>query len=1050
MRIRRAEEATEATKGTKATEATKATARGFRRSRLGLLSLFGLLIPMGLFADIVHVYERSLAGGVASQMSDRTLDTGNTYSTQSAPAKSGYIFTHWSISVAQPIDNRDRLGRAKEVTSFTLYEETTLTANYLAEGEDSDNDGIADGWEIYWYGDLSKNASSDTDNDGFTFAEELAAGTDPLMPDESLPGGIVWQDGALVQYNPDNLQPYTIRSEPEGALFATVRDYLKPGQVIPIPYSGTQGTQGTGFAYWTIDGVRQADRHGRALDTLSVTMPNTAIEIVAVSESDEAKRNSLYWYGTASVAPDSDTDGDGFTFAEELAAGTDPLMPDESLPGGIVWQDGALVQYNPDNLYPYVVRSEPEGALFATISDYQKLGTAIPIPSVSGNFAYWTIDGVRQADRHGRALDTLSVTMPNTAIEIVAVSESDEAKRNSLYWYGTASVAQNSDTDNDGFTFAEELAAGTDPLMPDESLPGGIVWQDGALLEMNLQPYEQVLGAVVGGAYSQVFTSPVAGNAATSATFGNGGAVWPVVADVNGDGLWDLVVCWEGEGEETQGTAPLTQSLTIFINVGTKGNPEFEVDVSGALGERALPWLAMNSPEKLAGLSLDVPAPGDALSATTNGTALLVSDSEGRIWYYKGTQATEATEGTSPTSQSLESLESLSSLSFTLQHKVWGGSHAGFAQGLRLAAVDWDDDGDLDCLAGTADGKLMLLRDPKVGRPTNLKALAGVDNVLLTWDPNAQSRIRGYRVYRAEGEGTASVQQQGGESTSGTEGFTRIAQPQLPTYRDFPNGGHGVTALPEYAYKVSSVSRFCTAGNSTPTETESPATEAVTARLGSVRFFWNDAATKVGEQFEVMLSIENSMNYSVTGQTEVVAYDPEYLTPVKVVKTGLTEECVIEETHGTKETQGTGTEVTGEWRITVSGASGTASVQQQGGAVILPAGGGKFLSLVFEAKKEGVTTVGGRGATALPASDGAYATVSIAARSVIAPYQLGDVDGDGDVDEADLRLLAKLYSSQGGASIDDNQRKAGDFNGNGKLDNADYQALRALLKERGL
>ena len=86
-------------------------------------------------AQQVHVYQQTLAGGVATQLSDQTLDTGVAYSTASAPAKSGYIFTHWSFSTTQSVDNRDRLGRAREVASYTLYEETTLTANYMRSEE---------------------------------------------------------------------------------------------------------------------------------------------------------------------------------------------------------------------------------------------------------------------------------------------------------------------------------------------------------------------------------------------------------------------------------------------------------------------------------------------------------------------------------------------------------------------------------------------------------------------------------------------------------------------------------------------------------------------------------------------------------------------------------------------------------------------------------------------------------------------------------------------------------------------------------------------------
>ena len=134
-------------------------------------------------AEVVHVYEQTSAGGVTNQIGDTTLETGRTYSTQPAPAISGYIFTGWTISTTQEFDSRDDWGRAFDSAPFKLYEETVLTANYLAASLDSDGDGVADGYEWYWYGNLDQDGASDTDGDGATFAEELAAGTKPLFPE---------------------------------------------------------------------------------------------------------------------------------------------------------------------------------------------------------------------------------------------------------------------------------------------------------------------------------------------------------------------------------------------------------------------------------------------------------------------------------------------------------------------------------------------------------------------------------------------------------------------------------------------------------------------------------------------------------------------------------------------------------------------------------------------------------------------------------------------------------------------------------------------------
>ena len=76
------------------------------------------------------------------------------------------------------------------------------------------------------------------------------------------------------------------------------------------------------------DGVRQADALGRALEQVTFTMPPKAIELVAVCEADLAKRQLMYWYGSEDVNAESDTDGDGVTFALEMELGSNPLFAD--------------------------------------------------------------------------------------------------------------------------------------------------------------------------------------------------------------------------------------------------------------------------------------------------------------------------------------------------------------------------------------------------------------------------------------------------------------------------------------------------------------------------------------------------------------------------------------------------------------------------------------------------------------------------------------------------------------------------------------------------
>lgn len=826
----------------------------------------------------------------------------------------------------------------------------------------------------YWFGE-SRVLTEDADGDGYDLAAEIAQGTNPRFQDGSRGGGISYADSGLIDYNPKNLHSYVIRSDPEGGLFETIQaNSVALGTRLATPMCDTKTTA---FAYWTVNGVRQCDAYGVAFDSLDLTMGTEDLEIVAVTSTDEQTRQFLYWYGPEAITV-ADSDGDGYDLKMERTQGTSPVFSNATLKAGIECADTLLIDYNPGSCPTCVIRSEPDGVLFATITKrYVQPGTWIKTPFGAADdetFACWKMNGVVQRDVHGRALNSVNFTMPDGDVELVAVSCSNALDRARLYWYGSEEPLPVDDTDGDGFGLADEVAAGTSPTFKNTIEQGGIGFADTDVFEINLQPYERANGVVVGGKFENVFGG-----------WNFGHNVNPIVCDITGDGLFDLVIKSDS-------------AVRCFINTGKKNNPQFREATNADL---SLVDFMTNDVSRLAGVVTDV-EPVNPQSCTwgdVDGDGrvdLLVSDTEGRIWYYRNV-----------------------GIGYQLKHKVWGGSYAGFADGLRISAVDWEDDGDFDCICGTADGKLMLLRDPKVGRPANLYALAGVDNALLEWDPNAQSRIRGYNVYRS----AADV---------GDYRKLNSEYVQLPAYRDYP------PTILDYDYKVTSVSRFYQAGNSTPIVSESPATDSIRVELGKVTLVLNDAAGFIGREVEVPVSINNSLNLSGTGLELSVAFDRSVLKPKEVKTSTLTENLSLTQNIGT----------------------GTWSVRGTGGTVA--PGTGVMLTLVFrvsEEADEGDTDIEVISAKFKSTANEdvsvptlVLGVVSLEAydppdSSYVPFYGRGDIDGDGRLGWNDVELMLQWKDCRV-QDLSDEAIRAGDYNGDGVLDNRDYPLMRKDFRTR--
>ena len=1014
---------------------------------------------------------------ISAVNSNQWIETAQTYTTDTAPMEwEGNRFTYWTISSEPSGNYRDAWGRSQNPISVTIYENTTATAHYLPATLDSDGDGIPDWHEIEYYGTLVNGAVSDTDGDGLTLLQEFNAGTNSLFPNASQAGGVSYADSDIVTVNLAGYPTYTFSSSPSGMVDQT--STAEPGRVVTSP-ALDQPT----FGYWAIDEVRQQDAWGVALRQISFTMVSTNREAVAYFFDADSDGDGLpdaweqYYFGNLNFSGTDAPNGDGITLAAKFATGSNPRFSYASQAGGISYADSEMVTVNLAEFSRYTISSDPAETL--NQSAVVAPGSVITTPEMpQATFGYWTVDGIEQRDAWGVALRQCTFTMEETDRNVVAHffsgdSDGDGVNDGFEYYYsGTLANGANSDTNGDGRTLLQDYLSGSSPVFGVTTQAGGVSWANSALLVVNAQIFERSTQAQVNGVLSPLFSFDP--KAPTGRDFGSKSA--PVLGDFDGDEDLDLMVFhstgmvvfenvgtratmnftdrtaafgvltaaiagngksvaamsdWTGDGRADLVLGGATGTLQFFVSTGNFSNPlvpaEFTISTGSA---RSLPALAdLNgdgTPDLLVILAdgssrfyahtgnpsapyttfttdfLGVPVP----NATSLGVAdvngdgrldVLAADQDGRIWDFRR----------------------LSGGGFSLQSKVWAGSGAGFADGLTISVADIDGDGDADFLAGTDGGSLLYLRDPHLGRPADLRAVSGASSILLNWAPDAQSRLRGYNVYRADG-------------TPSTWNSLLTDPIRLPTYRD-----EALVSGTTYSYRVTAVSYAYLPGNSTPKILETEPSDVAVAESGRVNLSLQRTRGKPANYVKMPVSIENSMGLRGAGMQISISYDPAVMIPAAQADTSR------KSVHKTGLSSGL--------QITDNGAAANGMLMISGVSGEFEAGEGKLFTLEFKVKESaalGLKTAVGISSAGFYSTGGQAQSVDIAGSEFVeieAAFTPGDVNGDGVLTVADDDLLKNLTKPKSRAAIPEEVR-AGDLNGDGKLTQLDVVLLKRLLQ----
>ncbi len=390
------------------------------------------------------------------------------------------------IDALDPDSDNDGLLDGTELGVVTASSDTDVTKKrFIADAEpgsrtsalkkDTDNGGLADGFE-----DLNKNGKIETgetdpldpaddgttppldsDNDGLPDAEELAIRTNP-NDNDSDDDGIV--DGAEPNYNQDTDGDGLINAlDPDSDNDGLV-DGLEAGKTTPA--TGTDVSRGL----FKVD-ADPATRTGvLSADTDRGGLKDGSEDVNKNGKLDGTEKNPLD-AADDNVPTPVDTDGDGLTDAEELAAGTNPNDADSDDDGV---KDGAEPNWNldmdGDGLIDALDADSDNDGLF----DGTELGVTTAGAGTDVTKGRFVADADPTTTTNPLKKDTDNGGVSDGLEDLNKDGRFDPGELNPLD--ASDDVMVPPDADGDGLSDAEEVRIGTNPMdkdSDDDGVPDG-------------------------------------------------------------------------------------------------------------------------------------------------------------------------------------------------------------------------------------------------------------------------------------------------------------------------------------------------------------------------------------------------------------------------------------------------------------------------------------------------------------------------------------------------------------------------------------------------